>query len=175
MRGRDRLAAAAASFSITMLLLAGLLRWKPAVQVASSGSQALQVVWIRREQVPSAANPIGPGAARQPRAAPSERLRSRRADNPASLPTSVDDAVAPSQTLDLRLPEAVPISFGPDPFRRRVSSLEAQQNLPRFATRESSLEGMSVARDCAELRAALAKGVSTEVILRSMEARGCSL
>jgi hypothetical protein len=161
--------ALAASFAITASALAWLMAWKPRQPVIVADSTALEIDWIPRappiqfveRPLLGAANPAAPK-----RTPP----RTARIVKPSTAPTPS----APALPLDLRVPETAPVSFAPHPLRPRPASLTVD-HLPRFVMRDASLERSSSARDCAELRAALAKGANAEVILRSMQARGCAL
>ncbi|MGO4550324.1 hypothetical protein AB4059_04375 [Lysobacter sp. 2RAF19] len=158
-----------ASLAITVFALAWLMAWKPTQPTIVADSTALQVAWLPRAKPTPSIESTHRGTARPaaPKRKPSDAARVvKRTSEPISS--------VPAAPLNLRLPETAPVSFAPNPLRPRPASLTVD-HLPRFQMREASLEGSSTARDCAELRAALAKAANAEVILRSMHARGCAL
>lgn len=165
----DRMLAIAASFSITLFALAWLMAWKPRQRTSVADATALQVHWIQRAHSTPAVERTDLHAAQ-----PVSRKRAQAHGAPIVHRRSAPAPSAPALPLDLRVPETAPVAYASNPLRPRPAPLTIDR-LPRFDVRDTSLGGRGSARDCAELRASLAKSANAEVILRSMQARGCAL
>lgn len=170
----DRCIAMAAAIFITMLAFGSMIAWQSKLSGPRMASGPLEVTWIHRapgQPTPVAADPhriVAPDRTRRVKA------RARPTEGPPA-PTQTHIVAPPPAPirLNLDLPEP-PQRFTNDPLRKPPASF-AVEHLRRFAVRDRSMAGRSLARDCAELRAALARGANSEVIVRSMLDRGCTL
>ena len=167
--------------AITVASLWWLRGWSPRASTpnAQRAHDALQVHWIRR--LPPALPPPAPAPGKRAGDAPAATLRKSAAPPRAAGATMAqEDPVSP----DLHLPSPGEASerFAPDPLRRSTQSFDPANAWPRIVMRDAALRGriagMSAASACSELRALLrrpdAAAPSPDVILRSMQARGCS-
>lgn len=175
---RDAAVACAIAVTATLASLALLRVATPRVAgVERLQDEALQVTWITRPPLPVADRPV-----REDQAA------SHSVSMPTVQRTFVEPPIAPAPntspppTVRLHMPDLVGPSFARDPLRRAQRDLATPNRLPGIVMRDSSFMGritaLSTISACGELRALLRRGgadaPNPDVILRSMQARGCT-
>lgn len=191
----DKLAAIMMAGLINILFVAWLVHARHiTAPIVGTGHERLRLTWIIRSMKNQKPPSSFAAPAKSISAAVSVQPRESNAENPTQLPlrnkqsateaavTVIDDDswnepvarnAATSHSGDFQTPSARPES----------EDFTGKSMLPKFNMQDSSIMGklsrMGRVSECGELRAALRKGssngASLNVIIRSMQARGCTI
>jgi len=188
---RDAVAAACVAAMVNAVLLVFLVR-ATRIEVATSDTpvpvSTLQVTWIKRAP-PAPPGFTPPSAASAPTRTEPARTRKRRPPASAGAPTTPSpmEMIATPIVIGTHLMGEPRLNFSPNPLAPSPRDVARRNILPAFDMRDTTLlgklTGMGQASLCHELRQ-LARGsdgllatrrVSRDVVLRTMQERGCPL
>jgi hypothetical protein len=188
----DAVVAAVVAMAVNGVLLVFLSRAARIEVVGtedSASEKALQVVWIQRapSPPPNVAPPMSTSiiARTKPRGTPT-RVAPTPITPAMPIPSAAIEAPAPTAPPRAELFIEKRVDFAPNPLAPKPRDLARRNILPAFEMRDTSIlgkvTGLGQANLCHELRQ-LARGsdrqltthrVSREVVLRTMEERGCA-